>query len=129
MAKCKGFTKTGKQCQMKAGADGWCFNHRPGVEAEEKRQAARSTGGKVGKAATLTSAAVKVSFDSAQDVTALLASVTGWVLTGQIDPKVANAAVYASSAALRSLDQGSIEEQLAELRAEIEVLKGLRAVG
>ena len=48
MNKCKGFTKNGKPCRMPAGADGWCFNHRPGTEAEAERQTARSIGGKVG---------------------------------------------------------------------------------
>ena len=121
MTKCKGFTKSGQPCKMDAGKDGWCFNHRPGAEAEAERQTARSTGGKVGKAATLSPEDVKVSFDSAQSVTALLASVTEWVLTGRIDPKVANAAVYASSAALRSLDVGEFEERLKQLEAQLDV--------
>jgi len=69
-------------------------------------------GGKAGRARTLDNEEFEVRFDRAQDVTDLLASVCEWVLTGQVDVKVANAAVYAASAALRSLDAGEFEERL-----------------
>lgn len=123
---CQGYTRAGHPCKMHAGSDAWCFNHRPGPEAEAERLEAASRGGKVGKARTLAPEDVEVRFDSAQAVTGLLASICQWVLTGQVDPKTANAAVYAAGTALRGLDQGDIEQQLAELRAEIEKLKGLR---
>ena len=124
MSTCKGYTKAGEPCRMKAGADGWCFNHRPGPEAEEARKEAARKGGRTGRAQTLSPEEVKVEFDSAQDVTGLLGSVCEWVLSGQIDARVANAAVYAASAALRSLDAGAVEEQIQELRTQIEELKG-----
>jgi len=110
---------------MPAGADGWCFNHRPGAEAA--REEARRQGGKVGKARTLDPGAVQVDFQTTRDVTELLSSLCEWVLTGQIDAKTANAVVYAASAALRSLDQGDIEQRLEDLRAEIDALKGVRS--
>jgi hypothetical protein len=127
MAKCQGFRKDGKRCGMHAGADGWCVNHRPGSEAEKARYETARAGGRVGRARTRAPEDVTVKYESAADVTCLLASVTAWVLTGAIDSKVANAAVYAASAALRSLDQGEIEKQLDELRSEIESLKRMRA--
>lgn len=109
---------------MIASADGWCWAHRPGPEAEDARRDAAREGGKVGTARTLSPEEVSVKFGSAQDVTGILASICQWVLSGQIDPKVANAAVYAASAALRSLDAGEFE---ARLRA-LEETQGLRRV-
>ncbi|MBI2505055.1 MAG: hypothetical protein HYW07_17695 [Candidatus Latescibacteria bacterium] len=103
LAPCRGFTKAGQPCQMVAGADGWCFNHRPDPEAAEARREARSRGGSVGKAHTLDQ--VDVRFESAPDVTRLLANICQWVLTGQVDAKTANSAVYAASAALRAFAQ------------------------
>lgn len=103
LAQCRGFTKSGQPCQMVAGADGWCFNHRPDPEAEQARREARSRGGSVGKAHTLDQ--VDVRFESAPDVTRLLADICQWVLTGQVDAKTANSAVYAASAALRTFAQ------------------------
>lgn len=126
MARCKAFTKDGKLCRMPGGADGWCFNHRPDPEAQAAQQAARSRGGKVGKARTLDPDQVEVNFESTQDVTHLLADICQWVLTGRVDAKTANAVVYAASAALRSLDQGDIEQRLAQLRTEIDALKDMR---
>ena len=113
---------------MPAGADGWCWNHRPDPEADIERQEARSRGGKVGKARVLEPDAVAVDFQSTQDVTVLLSSICEWVLTGQVDAKTANAVVYAASAALRSLDQGEVEKTLEQLRADIEALKMVRGV-
>ncbi len=129
MAECQGYTKSGLPCKANAGADGWCWTHRPDPEAAEARRLARSAGGKAGKARTLNPGAVRVRFSSARDITGLLASICGWVLTGQIDSKTANAGVYAASAALRSLDAGEIERQIRELREEIEKLKGVRLAG
>ena len=123
---CKGFKKSGARCAAAAGADGWCFLHRPDPEAQAARQDARSRGGQVGKARTLEPDQVEVRFESTQDVTHLLADICQWVLTGQVDAKTANAVVYAASAALRSLDQGDIEQRLAQLRAEIDALKDMR---
>ena len=105
LAQCRGFTKSGQPCQMVAGADGWCFNHRPDPEAEQARREARSRGGAVGKAHTLDQ--VEVRFESAPDITRLLADICQWVLTGQVDTKTANSAVYAASAALRAFAQGT----------------------
>lgn len=122
MIRCKGYAKSGKPCRMPAGSDGWCFKHRPGAEAEALRLAATSAGGSVGKARTLSPDEVEVRFESAQDVTGLLASICQWVLTGAIDPKVANAATYTASAALRGLDAGEFEERLRAL----EEAQGLR---
>jgi len=124
---CKGFKKDGTPCEAPAGADGWCFHHRPDPETEAARQEARSKGGQVGKARTLDPGAVQVDFQTTRDVTELLSSLCEWVLTGQIDAKTANAVVYAASAALRSLDQGDIEQRLEDLRAEIDALKGVRS--
>lgn len=108
LPQCRGFTKSGQPCQMMAGEDGWCFNHRPDPAAEEARREARSRGGSVGKARTLDLTQVAVRFKSAQDVTNLLADLCQWVLTGQVDVKTANSAVYAASAALRTFDRGGI---------------------
>ncbi len=127
MEQCRGFAKNRKPCQMPAGSDGWCFNHRPDPEANAIRQEARSRGGQVGKARTLNPDEVSVDFQTTQDVTELLSSICEWVLTGRLDPKTSNAIVYAASAALRSLDKGDIEQKLDALRAEIDALKGVRS--
>jgi len=103
---CKGYTKNGTPCEATAGADGWCFHHRPDAEAQAARQDARRKGGQVGKARTLDPSELNVDFRTAQDVTELLSSICEWVLTGRLDSKTANAGVYAISAALRFLDQG-----------------------
>jgi len=107
MAQCQGFSKVGKPCQMDAGADGWCFSHRPDPEAQALRQEARRKGGLQGRAKTLGPAQLEVRFESAQDVTRLLADICQWVLTGQVDAKTGNAAVYAASATLRAFAQGT----------------------
>lgn len=127
MTQCQGSTIAGKPCQMPAGSDGWCFNHRPDSRAKEAREEARRRGGQVGKACTLTPDEVSVDFRTTQDVTELLSSICEWVLTGRLDPKTSNAIVYAASAALRSLDQGDIEQKLDALRAEIDSLKGVHS--
>jgi|GEM_PF-3194236 len=102
---CKGFTKTGHPCEAPTGADGWCFTHRPDPEAQALRQEARRRGGSVCKARTLEQ--VEVRFESAADIAGLLANITQWVLTGQVDAKTGNAAVYSASAALRAFAQGT----------------------
>ena len=114
LAQCRGFTKSGQPCQMVAGADGWCFNHRPDPEAEQARREARIRGGSVGKARTLNPEQVEVRFESSRDVTTLLADLCQWVLTGQVDAKTANSAVYAASAALRTFDQSGVPAGAAE---------------
>jgi hypothetical protein len=101
--------------------------HRPGPAAEEQRQEARRRGGQVGKTRTFEAGQVSVAFTSTADVTRLLADLCAWMLSGQIDPNVGNGVVYACATALRSLDQGDVEKQLAELRAAVEALRLERA--
>jgi uncharacterized small protein (DUF1192 family) len=131
MATCMAKRRDGSPCQAAAGIDGYCFRHRPGEEAESARKEASSMGGKSGRTyPTLDEAEVSdIVFDHARAVTRFCASIAKWVLSGRVDSKSANAAILAASTALRALDSGEVDDQIAGLRAEIERLKGLRVAG
>ena len=129
MEQCQGKTKTGNPCKARPGSDGFCFRHRPGSEAEEARLEASSKGGRGGRwAPVLDETEVSdISFDGAQSITTFCACVAKWTLSGRIESKTANAVILAASTALRSLDAGEVEAQMATLREEIENITGRTA--
>ena len=110
--KCQSKNAEGKPCQAPVVGDtGLCFWHggRPAAEVRE----AQSRGG--GKSRTLDPETVTVDFSTPQNVTGLLANIAGWVLTGQVDARVANAAALCCSTALRGIEAGELERRIAEL--------------
>ncbi len=122
MATCKGKKKNGQPCGATAGADGYCFRHRPGKDAAAARKEASARGGKGGRMAppTLDESEVEsISFDGAKSITDFCCRVAQWVLSGQIDAKSGNCAILAASTALRSLDTGELEQRLMALEQQL----------
>jgi hypothetical protein len=111
---------------MVPGLDGWCWNHRPGGEADVQREAARRAGGEARMRATPSIDNVHVTFGSAESITGVLALVAESVLTGRLGPREANAVVYACSVAVRTVEHANIEQELERLRDKIEALKRLK---
>jgi len=54
---------------------------------------------------------------NAEEVASLLANSINQLRRGQLDPRVANSVGYLASVLLRALEQGSVEERLAQLEA------------
>ena len=101
-----------------SGSD-YCFAHDPARAAE--RQAARQSGGRVGKTKVLSPETPDAPLLSMADVVALLGLTINQVRRGELDPRVANAVGYLAATLLRALEQGDIEKRLAELEA---IIKG-----
>jgi len=111
---CRQIKADGTQCRANAttGSD-YCFAHDPTLA--EERQAARQAGGRVGKTKVLPPDTPDVPLSSATDVVGLLGQTINQVRRGEVDPKVANTIGYLSSALLRALEVGDLEERLTEL--------------
>ena len=60
--------------------------------------------------------------ETAKDVRKLLARSMADVLTGKLDPRLANAAGYLGTAFLRAVEVADLEPQLMEIKAKLEVL-------
>jgi hypothetical protein len=91
----------------------YCFFHDPTLK--EKRKAATSAGGKLGRRATLPTGTPDFEATSAESVVELLSRTVNQTLRGEIDPKVANVVGYLTGVILRAREQGEIEERLAKV--------------
>jgi len=115
---CTQIKADGTRCRANAvtGSD-YCFAHDPASVAE--RQAARQAGGRVGKTKVLPPETPDAPLSSASGVVALLGETINQVRRGEVDPRVANCVGYLSTALLRALEVGDLEERLATLEAAV----------
>lgn len=129
MAKCKAMTKTGKPChaQAQTGRD-YCFLHDP--EKTEEVRDARSRGGASIK--TLDPKNYKpwrgtpgdltvLRSPGPGDVVNLLADTIDEVLTGQIDPRIANAVGYLAGIIIKAREVEALTERLAAIEEAVGV--------
>ena len=60
-----------------------------------------------------------VQIRDSQDVIVLVSDTINAVLKGRIDPRIANTVGYLANVLLKAVDQGVLEERLAELEAVV----------
>jgi hypothetical protein len=113
---CRFRKQNGQRCgaDPQSGKD-LCVFHDPARASEGHR--ARRAGGlrRTRVAAVLAPETPDHPPRSTKEVSDLLAESINHLRKGQLDPKVANAVGYLASVLLRSLEQGRIEERLAQL--------------
>ena len=68
---------------------------------------------------TLTDDQPDVQIRDSRDVIVLVSDTINAVLKGRIDPRIANAVGYLANVLLKAVDQGVLEERLAELEAVV----------
>ena len=114
--KCHFRKKNGARCGANAQpGNGLCVFHDPARAPEGYR--ARRAGGlsRTRVAAVLAPETPDHPLGGTKEVSDLLAESINQLRRGQLDPKVANAVGYLASVLLRALEQGRIEERLAQL--------------
>ncbi len=113
---CKQIKADGTRCQAntRTGSE-YCFFHDPATA--EEQEAARQAGGRVGKTKALPAETPDVPLSSVAEVVGLLGETINQLRRGEIDPRVANAVGYLSGTLLKALQQGDIEQRLADLEA------------
>jgi len=111
---CAGTTAAGTPCRVPALAESrFCFFHDPG-RAAERREAQAIGGRNHGRImTTLTDDQPDVQIRDSRDVIVLVSDTINAVLKGRIDPRIAN------NVLLKAVDQGVLEERLAELEAVV----------
>lgn len=117
---CAGTTAAGTPCRVPALAESrFCFFHDPG-RAAERREAQAIGGRNHGRIlTTLTDDQPDVQIRDSQDVIVLVSDTINAVLKGRIDPRIANTVGYLANVLLKAVDQGVLEERLAELEAVV----------
>jgi hypothetical protein len=116
--KCQSTTQAGKPCGAPAIAgSSFCFFH-DGEKAEERHQA-QAAGGRQSRAKSLGSDAPTVKVEDSHDIVRLLNQTINEVRRGELDPKIANAVGYLSAIALRAMEQGDLEERVAQLESAL----------
>ena len=68
---------------------------------------------------TLTDDQPDVQIRNSQDVIVLVSDTINAVLKGRVDPRIANTVGYLANVLLKAVDQGVLEERLAELEAVV----------
>lgn len=133
MAKCRATRKDGKPCRADAvaGSD-YCSFHDP--KKADAFHNGRVKGGEAGKLATLSAVspwrgtegevAVLKSVEPAELVNLLCDTIDN-VLTGAIDPKVANAVGYLAGVIVKIQQYEAIEERLASIEEALQLRGGI----
>jgi hypothetical protein len=109
MLRCTATKRDGERCTQNAGGlNGLCWRHDPANAAQRRRTAAKGGRGKPNP--------------ETRAVKTLMDTLTSRVLSGEVEPKVANAVVALQNVKLRALE---IEKRLDEVdvRKELEELK------
>ena len=116
--KCAARKQNGDRCPADAQAgQTLCVFHDP-VRAADGQRARRAGGLNRSKTAVvLAPDTPDHPLENTQDVSALLGDSINRLRRGELDPKVANAVGYLASVLLRALEQGPIEERLAQVEA------------
>ena len=115
---CQFRKKDGSRCGANAQpANGLCVFHDPARANEGRR--ARQTGGRnrMRPAAVLPTNTPNHPLGNTREVAQLLGDSINQLRRGQLDPRVANAMGYLASVLIRALEQGPVEERLANLEA------------
>jgi hypothetical protein len=114
--RCQSLTVTGNACRMRAvRGERYCFSHSPTLA--KARTAARRRGGARKRTMVLGADTPEVSFESAAATVKLLATITGELLRGAIDPKVATAAGFLINLAMKAREASDLERRLSALEA------------
>ncbi len=118
MAKCQFRRKDSTRCRANAQpTNGLCVFHDP-ARAKDGLRARRAGGlSRTRAAAVLPIETPDHPLGTTKDVSALLGNSINQLRRGQIDPRVANAMGYLASVLLRALEQGPLEERLANLES------------
>jgi hypothetical protein len=117
-SKCQFRKKNGSRCGANAQpANGLCVFHDPARATDGQR--ARRAGGvnRTRPAAVLPADTPDHPLANTHDVSNLLADSINRLRRGELDPRVANGIGYLASVLLRALEQGPVEERLAQLEA------------
>jgi hypothetical protein len=115
----------GTRCRARVlPGDTRCFAHSE--RTRQQREAGRRAGGRERsrRLTVLPADTPDLELRTVGDVTLALAATINQVRKGAIDAKVANAVGYLTSVLLRALEGDDLARQLAELRAELEQMKG-----
>lgn len=121
---CQHVHSDGRQCRatVQAGSD-YCFFHDP-ARAED-RKVAQAKGGSQNALRVLPAADLRrwreASSPTAPEVIGLLADTVDAVMTGRIDPRVANAIGYLASAMLTALKYEALNERLQAIEEAVGV--------
>ena len=100
-----------------------CVFHDPSRQAEG--EAARSRGGRAShKPPAVVADAEDVAFTTVPDVVRFLAATASQVRRGELDCRLGNCLTYIAATALRAVQPDDVARQVAELRRELEALKG-----
>jgi hypothetical protein len=98
----------------------WCFNHHPDHSQERQRNA--SKGGRTGGRGRPARSGV----EGVQDIKDLLKSLTGDVLSGQVERPTAIAANQLLNTALRAIELERKWKELGEIEERLSALEGAR---
>jgi len=119
-ATCRAVKPEGSRCRAAAlPGSGFCFFHDP-AKAEDRR-AAQSFGGSQNRMKTLAADAPDAKIADCRDVVTLLAETINQVRKGQVDPRVANAVGYLANVLIKAVEQGELEDRVADLES---IMKG-----
>lgn len=114
--RCQAQKKDGHPCDASAsrGSD-FCFFHDP-AQADQRREA-QAAGGRNGRMTTLSADAPDVPVQTLRDIVSLVGVTINQVRRGELDPRVANTVGYLANVAIKALEQGDLEDRIAELEA------------
>ncbi len=113
---CKGVNTAGQTCSAKpVRADGYCYWHSPGLEAE--RAEGRRKGGASRSNKARAAKALGPEPMTLRELHVLLGVTVRGTLTGRVEPSVANAVASLSRAMTAVVQAGEVEERLRELEA------------
>ena len=109
--RCKGVKANGKRCgSFRSPVTGFCFNHDPTVPPQVKRQS-KVNGGRYGsKQMSMIPTRLRPVFDR-------LTTAMDDVLAGTLSPARAGALASLSTAAVRVLEAGEMEERMRKMEA------------
>jgi hypothetical protein len=123
-AGCEQPNKDGTSCKgtVRPGSH-FCFAHDPALA--EQRQQSRRKGGKARSrpAKVLPPDKENLPCDTIADIKALLGLTVNQVRRGELDVKVGSCLGYLSGLLLKATEAGDLEQQVAELRAQLEEVR------
>lgn len=108
---CQAVTLKGSKCRSYAQSRSkYCYFHNPKLAAN--RKAAQSRGGRNGRAKHLPPETPAVNLKTAEDVRTLISETVSELRRGELDPKISTAIGYLATIALKSIEQGCLEERV-----------------
>jgi hypothetical protein len=95
----------------------YCYFHDP--DKADARREAQAAGGRQNRARAPGPDAPVIEVADCRDVVRLLARTINEVRRGEVDPRVANTVGYLSSVAVRAMEQGDLEERVAQIESAL----------